>query len=167
MIVGRNGSLPICTWSDDTSMILCTMESLIEQGTLNDTNLMEKFLKWYRDGINTPYGICFDIGDIVKQSLIKYEHLHCNPFECGGDGEYSNGNGSLMRMLPIVFYCLKEAIEYKDIYDIVEKTSSLTHRHKRSVFSCYLYVIFMLEVIKGRTNSKKVIYEKFKQQITK
>lgn len=58
------------------------------------------------------------------------------------DGERDNGNGSLMRILPLAFI--------KDIdYETIENISSLTHRHKRSRIACVLYV----EIAKSMINT--------------
>src|SRR5690606_17286038 len=36
-------------WTDDTSMALCLADSLIACRGLDETDLMERFVRWYRD----------------------------------------------------------------------------------------------------------------------
>src|SRR6056297_390770 len=91
---------PAGTWSDDTSMTLCTLDSL--SNGLDYKDIMDKFLSWYKDGEYTPQGNTFDIGMATSKALNKYdsgeEHL-----ESGGTEERDNGNGSLMRILFVLF----------------------------------------------------------------
>ncbi len=158
---------PKGSWSDDTSMLLSTMSSIGDKKGLDYEDLMNKFIQWYKEGKYTPNGRCFDIGDTTRQALEKYYLIKCDPVESGGENEFDNGNGSLMRMLPIVFYCIVNKLNDEQIYDIVKKVSSLTHRHHKSIFCCYLYVIFMINVIIGENENKKDIYIKFKENIKK
>lgn len=69
--------------------------------------------------------------------------------------EEDNGNGSLMRTLPLAFY-LKDEENIEKLYQTVKEVSSITHGHFRSVFACFVYVIFAIELIKGK--DKKAAY---------
>ena len=95
---------PAGTWSDDTSMTLCTLDSL--SNGLDYKDIMEKFLSWYKDGEYTPHGEAFDIGMATSKALNKYASGE-KPLESGGRGERDNGNGSLMRILPVLFLFTK------------------------------------------------------------
>lgn len=53
---------PAGYWSDDSSMTLCTVASFGEAGAFHTHDLMNRFLKWWRDGEYTPGGECFDFG---------------------------------------------------------------------------------------------------------
>ncbi|WP_256097197.1 ADP-ribosylglycohydrolase family protein [Brachyspira hampsonii] len=65
--------------------------------------------------------------------------------------EYSNGNGSLMRILPIAFYIKKyfdcELFENSEVIEIIYNVSSLTHSHKRSLIACVIYTSIALNLI--------------------
>ena len=41
-------NVPAGTWSDDTSMTLATIHSIIETGTIDTNDMADKFLKWFR-----------------------------------------------------------------------------------------------------------------------
>ncbi len=82
-----------------------------------------------------------------------------NPIECGGNTEMDNGNGSLMRVLPLAYY-LKETPPMEKI-KIIEDVSSLTHAHNRSKLACIIYVEYAINLIKG--NSKSDAYRQCRQ----
>ena len=59
-------NLPVGYFTDDTSMALCLAESLIEHPELDRNDLLSRFSKWYREGVNSPTGRCFDIGNTTS-----------------------------------------------------------------------------------------------------
>lgn len=132
---------PAGTWSDDTSMTLCLVDSL--STGLNYNDIMLNFLKWYINGEYTPHGEDFDIGIATRNALMRFQE-GVSPLECGGESEYDNGNGSLMRILPILFYI--QAIygndfqETDEAFKIIHNVSALTHAHKRSQIACGIYI---------------------------
>ena len=125
-------------------------------------------LNWYRKNEYTPLGKVFDIGRTTIQALAKYELKLDAAKNCGEEGEYSNGNGSLMRMIPIAYYIYYKKIkDDKEIYNIVKDVSSITHRHEVSILGCYIYVSFILGLLNGLekkqvyNNTKKMNYNYF------
>lgn len=149
---------PKGTWSDDTSMTLATMGSIIEKKKIDLNDIIHKFLNWYRKNEYTANNNIFDIGITTREALMKYELLQCNPNECGGNKEFDNGNGSLMRMLPIAYYIYFKNIKSSyEIFKIVKEISSITHRHDISILGCYIYVIFCVEILNGKTKKQSYI----------
>ena len=124
---------PKGTWSDDSSMILCTIESLLNGIDYED--LGRKFCRWLEDAYWTPYGEVFDVGRTTFSSIISMQNGR-SALESGLDGEYDNGNGSLMRILPLAFYLYNTEQEKRE--EIVAKVSSITHSNGISIFACYL-----------------------------
>ena len=92
---------PAGTWSDDTSMTLCLAESLVHG--LDSSDIMRRFHLWLSQGQYTPYGVVFDVGNGTRNAINKFIN-GTDPLECGGKDEGDNGNGSLMRILPLSFY---------------------------------------------------------------
>jgi ADP-ribosyl-[dinitrogen reductase] hydrolase len=135
---------PPGTWSDDSSMQLCTMESLCQGYDLKD--IANNFIKWRYDSFWTPYGIVFDIGIATTKAIIKLTTKK-NPQDAGNTDERSNGNGSLMRILPIAYYL--HIHQSENSYKIISDVSSITHAHIRSILSCYIYVKFAFLLLKG------------------
>jgi len=148
-------NLPEGTWSDDTSMTLATIHSIIETGTIDTNNIADKFLKWYRHAEYTATNETFDIGRTTLQALAKYELKQDEAVNCGGSDEYDNGNGSLMRILPLAYYIYyKQIKDANKIYELVKDVSSITHAHEVSVLGCYIYVIYTLSLLEGKAKNK-------------
>ena len=136
---------PPGTWSDDTSLTLCLLDSLVHKG-IDYADIMERFLLWLDKGEYTAHGEVFDVGITTRKALHRFRNGTA-PLECGGISEQDNGNGSLMRTLPLAFYC--KSTEDKAFMDIIHNVSLLTHAHKRSQIACGMYLIIaksLLEV---------------------
>ena len=143
-------SVPSGCWSDDTSMTLATIDSIIEKDDIDYEDIMYKFCEWYTNSKYTANGIFFDIGNSTLNALQNYIK-GIPPLFCGGIDERSNGNGSLMRMLPIVLYANFENLSETQSVKLINNISSLTHRHEVSKLGCKIYFDFVSEIIKGAT----------------
>ncbi len=137
---------PLGTWSDDSSLAFCLAESLCKNFDLDD--IARNFVKWYSTELWTPHGQVFDIGIATRNAIHNIGKGH-EPELCGGFEEKDNGNGSLMRILPLVFYLQNEK-DIEIVYKKVKAVSSITHAHFRSVFACFIYVVYCLEILKGK-----------------
>ena len=126
---------PPGTWSDDTSLTLCLLHSLTKK-EIDYTDMLQRFLSWIDEGKYTPHGEVFDVGIATRKALQRFRN-GTEPLHCGGTSEQDNGNGSLMRILPLVFYL--HAKDEKS-FDIIHNVSSLTHAHKRSQIACGIYL---------------------------
>ena len=142
---------PAGTWSDDSSMALCLLESLTSGVDYKD--MMDRFLRWVNEGYMTPYGKVFDMGIATQQALARFAHS-TPPLECGGSGEYDNGNGSLMRILPMVLYLHRtmgpDFPRMTEAYQIIHNASALTHAHPISLIACGLYCAAVNELLCGK-----------------
>ncbi len=134
---------PFGTWSDDTSLTICLIDAINKGYSIRQ--LAQNFMNFYEKHSFTPYGEIFDIGNSTRDALVKMGAGKI-PMECGGTGENDNGNGSLMRVLPIAFYGYK--LNEVDLIKMIEEISSLTHGHKRSKLACILYVEFIIQLLK-------------------
>lgn len=151
MIGNGTHNVPVGTWSDDTSMTLSTIHSIIETEIIDTNDIASKYLKWFRNAEYTATNETFDIGRTTLQALEKFELNLDNASSCGRNGEYDNGNGSLMRILPIAYYVFyKDIKDTKEIYNMVKSVSSITHAHEISILGCYIYVRFVLELLNGK-----------------
>lgn len=132
---------PVGTWSDDSSMTLATLESFVRLGRMNPDDVMYNFYKWYFFGEFTPFGKVFDVGNTTEMAIRRYRYEGMPPEKCGGDRIMDNGNGSLMRILPLAFMNFSPS----DIY----KLSGLTHAHEISQTACEIYVDIAENLILG------------------
>lgn len=143
---------PKGTWSDDSSLTLCIAEELTKGYDLE--KIGQSFVKWVKYGHWTAHGRLFDIGGTTRHSIARLIKGESAKFS-GNIFEEDNGNGSLMRTLPLAFY-LKDEENIEKLYQTVKEVSAITHGHFRSVFACFVYVIFAIEIIKGK--DKKQAY---------
>lgn len=102
MVGGGPFNLQPGQWTDDTSMALCLATSLVEMGTFDAADQMDRYCKWYENGYLSSTGHCFDIGNTVRQALEQYK-LSGQPFS-GSTHSRSAGNGCLMRLAPVPMY---------------------------------------------------------------
>ncbi len=149
---------PPGTWSDDTSLTLCLIDSLIHGYDLND--IAQKFVAWYTNGLWTPHGYAFDRGQTTRFAI---ENLMegVPPTESGGRDEMDNGNGSLMRIAPLIFYTAK--MDMSKRFRIVHEISSITHAHPRSLVACDFYVQYGTHLLAGM--DKKEAYYRTVEEI--
>lgn len=153
---------PAGTWSDDSSMAIATMEWLseMENAEPDYTLLMEKFHNWLMFGDYTPYGVVFDSGISTRIAIRNYSQ-GMNPLACGGMAERDNGNGSLMRILPVALHWAKglatdDMVGKEFIYDL----SALTHGHMRSKIGCLIYSKIIADLLFNQDKDKMEIVEK-------
>jgi len=157
---------PVGTWSDDSSLSFCLAESLISSD-YDLKGIAENILKWFNEGFWTAHGRVFDIGGQTRSAIdeliaiFKRQNFEAlsNRFH---DNEYANGNGALMRILPLAFNTYNLSIKEKFVR--IKEVCALTHGHIRSSIASLIYIVFAEEIIEGK--SKKVAYQNTKIIIT-
>lgn len=140
---------PPGTWSDDSSMTLATIESVGRLKKIDLSDIMRNFYRWLYEGEFTPYGKVFDVGGATRRAIEKYA-AGVSIKECGGKKITDNGNGSLMRILPLAFV----KGDYKSVGDM----AGLTHRHGISTKACVLYVSAADKIVRG-VSFEKILAE--------
>lgn len=143
------------TWSDDTSMVLCTLNSIAQKGKIDLVDNVLEFSKWAENGYMTPHGEVFDIGITTLTSLRNYWKSK-NVYTCGGKSDYDNGNGSLMRIIPVSLYNHFKNLSKKESIRNVHEVSALTHAHERSLIACGIYDFIVSELIKSPEKSSVI-----------
>lgn len=152
MRAGGTHKQPKGTWSDDTSMVLATLDALAAGG-LSYGMIMDNFVNWLTRAKYTATGVVFDVGGTT--SLALHSYLMGDPLElCGLDAERHNGNGSLMRMLPMIYYVyLKYGLEVSPVaVDRIYRLSGLTHAHFISKVCCVYYVYIGMYLLDAGEN---------------
>lgn len=157
MIGYGSHSVPEGTWSDDTSMMLATMDSIINTIKIDYDDMMKRYCDWYMNSKYTATGVMFDIGISTRKALHKFYNGH-NALDCGGKDEFDNGNGSLMRILPISFYSIYNNLDEKEEIELLNNCSSLTHGHEISKLGCKIYTDFVKFLLNGK-DKKEAFYE--------
>lgn len=132
---------PAGTWSDDTSLVLATLESIKRLNKVDSTDIMNNFVKWLYEGEFTPFGEVFDIGTTTYKSIKNFKRDK-DIKKCGIDFFYNNGNGGLMRILPLAF------LDASD--EIIDEITALTHAHSISKEASRIYVNIVRALLSGK-----------------
>jgi ADP-ribosyl-[dinitrogen reductase] hydrolase len=133
MIGGGPFALPAGCWTDDTSMALCLAESLLYRNGFDARDQMARYANWWRWGYLSSTGECFDIGNTVRAALTRF--LETGAPYAGSADPSTAGNGSLMRLAPIVLFYFSSA---SDIDRFCAESSRTTHGADEAVDCCRL-----------------------------
>lgn len=143
-------NMPVGTWSDDGSMTLATLDSIIEKQSVDLPDIMEKFVLWLYRGEYTPFGKAFDEGLTCTYAISEYAKTK-DVTTCGKTGEYANGNGSLMRIMPVCLYAYSRLkcgeLQEKEAVESIHQASALTHNHLRAKLACGIYFYFIKAIL--------------------
>lgn len=133
MVGGGTYEKPAGTFSDDTSLTLATANSIRICGGIDTDDMRERYRAWLEDGAYVVDGDVFDVGRTTASAL-RAGH--------GLDGERDNGNGSLMRAVPLAFV--------DGITDVqIEAVSAITHAHTIAKRACVIYVRLAQRLLTG------------------
>lgn len=137
------------TWSDDTSMALCTADSLAKGG-FDAADMMRRFAAWKNEAAYTAGGQVFDVGCTCSAAIRRFEQ-GIRPEGCGDDSVLGNGNGALMRILPASLWRLKTAdcenMPFETFIAPVHGAAALTHAHARGLICCGIYTMIVHAII--------------------
>ncbi len=133
------------TWSDDGALALALLASLLDTGALDTADLAGRFRRWFDDGAYAVDADVFDVG-IQTREAIETHRRGVEAERAGGASERGNGNGSLMRVLPLAL--LHQGDDDALVRDAMRQ-SSVTHGHPRSQVCCALYCLWARELLDG------------------
>ncbi len=131
MVGGGPFDLKPGQWTDDTSMALCLAASLVETGTFDLVDQLERYSRWRRAGYMSSNGVCFDVGLTVTIALNRFRDTG-DPYSGPTDADRA-GNGSIMRLAPVPMRYFRQPAE------AVEKSaesSRTTHGAQTAVDGC-------------------------------
>ena len=134
---------PAGTWTDDSSMTLATLDSIREIGTVVPSDIMLSFCSWLYNGAYTPFGKAFDQGITCSRAIEEFRDTR-DWGNCGKTGETANGNGALMRILPVCLHFVEQEqngynIEIDRVIEAIDQVTALTHNHLRAKIGSGLY----------------------------
>ena len=148
MEAGGVYNTPIGTWTDDSSMALATLDSIREIDGIVPEDIMLNFVRWLHHGDFTPFGKAFDEGRTCSDAIERFAQNR--KWEtCGKTGEKANGNGALMRILPVCLYLIEKKEDIHDAVEAVHQITSLTHNHRRAMLASGLYYFMAREIVLG------------------
>ncbi|HNR92811.1 MAG TPA: ADP-ribosylglycohydrolase family protein [Dokdonella sp.] len=135
-------------WTDDTSMALCLADSLLACGGFDALDQMRRYHAWWRQGLRSSTGVCFDIGRTVGAALARFER-DGEPY-AGSTDPTSAGNGSLMRLAPIV---LRWHPDTGAIDRYAADSSRTTHAAAEAVEACRLFACMLTRALDGHARA--------------
>jgi len=144
MIGGGAWHLKPGEWTDDTSMALCLAESLLARGGFDARDQMERYVRWWKMGHLSSNGRCFDIGNTVMGALTRFLDSR-DPFS-GSTHPRSAGNGSLMRLAPVVMHFAPDrdaAVHHAG------ESSRTTHGAAEAMDACRYYAALLTVALTG------------------
>ncbi len=140
---------PAGTWSNDSSLLICTVESLMQGFDLQDMG--RRFIQWFYKGYWTPLGEIFDHGNATTREAIIRIAQGVPAEMAGAVDEFSNGNGALARILPIAL--TYHNLAPTELLRNVHRASRLTHGHLRSQMASGFLSLFIIALYRGMSFS--------------
>lgn len=133
------------TWSDDGALSLALLDSLLEQGSLDLNHFGSNVVAWARKGKFAVGGQVFDIGIQTSRAVSNLKR-GMSAAESGPTLVESNGNGSLMRVLPLALWHQGDTSE---LVQMAHAQSLPTHGHPVSQVCCAVYVLVARNLLQG------------------
>lgn len=143
-----HAGVPVGTWSDDGAQALILLNTLLECGKFDAKHFAEGLIDWFDKGFMAVGGVVFDVG-IQTANAIRELKSGTEPLFAGGQDEYSNGNGALMRVLPLALW--HQGSDSELIAEAFAQ-SAVTHGHLRSKLCCALYCVWARRILQNVEN---------------
>lgn len=135
--------IPAGAWSDDTSMTVAAMESMIDRGGgIDCEDIMRRFVDWWKGGAYCALSFPFGLGSTVDRAMARFREGY-PAAECGPGGVWDNGNGALMRMLPFALYCIFRDCDAEATVNAVNAATAITHGHPISRMGSLIFTLFL------------------------
>jgi ADP-ribosyl-[dinitrogen reductase] hydrolase len=136
-------------WTDDTSMALCFANSLIEVGGFDAKDQMDRYIRWRDTGYMSSNGVCFDIGNTIRRALYDYERTG-DPYS-GPTDPRSAGNGSIMRLAPVVMFYYPDR---RLVLKYCAESSKTTHGATECLDACILLGDILFRALDDTTKNE-------------
>lgn len=136
-------------WTDDTSMTLCLLDSLLEKKSFNPSDQLAKYNAWYKDGYMTPTGDCLDVGKTVLRAIDRYNRFRT----VKSTNQREEGNGSLMRTGAVALYQPKLE-QLQETMELAVKCSYVTHGSKLAADCCSYYTKLIVHALNATPKSQ-------------
>jgi ADP-ribosylglycohydrolase len=137
---------PPGTWSDDGALMLALFDLLLTAG-FEPEDQAQRALAWADARAYTPDGDGrFDIGGATLGALSRLRN-GVPGLDAGGTGERDQGNGSLMRILPIGV--VDHAPDDATLVEHAHLAGRVTHGHPRCQVASALYVLIVRELLRA------------------
>jgi ADP-ribosylglycohydrolase len=140
---------PTAAWSDDGAQAMCLLASLLEKKGLDATDFGQRLVAWLDSGYMAVGRVVFDVGNQTRRALSALRHGKTAE-QVGLNTESYNGNGSLMRVLPLALF---PYLSDEELVRDAAIQSTVTHPHVRSQVCCALYCLWARAELNGVAGS--------------
>ena len=130
---------PSGTWSDDGAQALVLLDSLLARQGLDVGHFADGLVRWSEKGFCAVDARVFDMGIQTRTALSRLS-AGVAPEKAGPAGERDNGNGSLMRVLPLALWHTGTDGE---LVSLAIRQSLPTHGHVRAQIACAQYCLWV------------------------
>jgi ADP-ribosylglycohydrolase len=153
---------PKGSWSDDTSLTLCLLDAIsFKNRTINTKQVAKNMINWMDLSDFTANDIRFDIGNSTRKAIENMKNNLENPCLAGDvDGK---GNGSLMRISPLILFTLDMTKE--ELFKFIKDIGYMTHQNELCFLCSYFYILFAQNLL--HENNKEVAFDKTIEEFKK
>ncbi len=130
-------------------MALCLGESLLYRSGFDARDQLNRYCNWKNHGYFSSTGECFDVGGTVRGSLLRFES-NGDPI-AGPTDPSTAGNGSLMRLAPVVLYFFPDIDK---VHHFSAESSRTTHGAPEAVECCELLAQLLCNALRGEEKSR-------------
>ena len=141
--------VPPGTWSDDGAQALCLLASLLHNDGLELQDFANRLVDWRDHGYLAVDGWVFDVG-IQTSYALQALRSGVAPTQSAPVDERRNGNGSLMRVLPLALW--HEGSDRELMHDAALQ-SLPTHAHPRAQVACAFYCLWARAELRGEMDA--------------
>lgn len=134
-------------YTDDTKMMLCLAESMVENGRVDPEDIARRFVAWFDTADLRGIGnTCLEAILNLKSGL-PWE-------ESGHRGEWAAGNGTAMRIAPVGL------LDWQDLERLREdcwSTSIITHHNPEAVAGATAVAYVIARLVTGDLNETRLL----------
>jgi len=155
MVGFKSYNQPPGAWSHCSALTFCLAESIATGYDLETT--ATNFIRWKNESLKSAKGYIFNKNDTTVKAIYRLEKI-INQSQEGNQTLFSytsgieNSNGSLMRILPLLYVIREKNIKIQ--FDVIWNNSSLTHNHIRAAMCCMLYLKVAEFILNGHEKSE-------------
>jgi ADP-ribosyl-[dinitrogen reductase] hydrolase len=150
-------------WTDDTSMALALAHSLGAKG-FDPVDQMNRYLDWFQNGAYSVNETCFDIGTTTRAALLEFER-HRDPANSGDPGEGASGNGSIMRLAPVVIWAEGQGwmnkIDTRNLDEFCRESSVPTHPSHQCQSACEVMGVMLANLLWGHSKDDSLDFSDY------
>jgi ADP-ribosyl-[dinitrogen reductase] hydrolase len=149
MVGGGPFGLTPGQWTDETGLALCLGESLLERSGFDATDQMDRFVRWWKEGLWTATGACCDTGGTTRAALERYVET--------GDplgrpvSPRSAGNRCIARLAPVaLFYGAEREVAVR----FAGLSARTTHGVRECIDACRLLADVLCLALSGASKER-------------